>query len=74
MKLNPDITRFGWLIVAFVLAVSGIRHMIGQEIYPRVRGVGVPPALEGWPVFAIGVGELALGLVVLLLAYRWSRR
>lgn len=74
MKLNPDITRLGWLIVAIVLAVSGILHMIGQEIYPHVRGVGAPQALEGWPVFAIGAGKIALGLVVLLLAYRWSWR
>ena len=74
MKLNPDITRLGWIIVAIVLAVSGIQHMISQEIYPRVRGLGQPPSLEGWPVFALGAGELALGVLVLLLAYRWGRQ
>lgn len=74
MKLNPDITRLGWMIVAVVLAVSGIRHMISQEIFPRVRGLGQSPALDGWPVFAIGAGEFALGLLVLMLAWRWSRR
>ncbi|MFO7602248.1 MAG: hypothetical protein R6X06_00365 [Gammaproteobacteria bacterium] len=54
-----------------VLALSGIQDMLQQELYPRLRGLGNPPALEGWPVFLFGAAQLALGIFLL---YRTLRR
>jgi uncharacterized membrane protein len=64
--MNVDLTRLGWLIVGIVLSVSGIRHMIAPEIYGRVRVSGSPPLMEGWPVFLIGLVELAVGITLVV--------
>lgn len=71
MKLNTDITRIGWLIAGIVLAGSGVRHVVVQEMYGRVHTGGEPPLMEGWPVFGMGLAELAAG--VLLLLWSWRR-
>jgi len=72
MHWNPDVTRFGWLIVAVVLGWSGMRHMIDMEIYGRVRLPGTSPLLAGGTVFVIGLVELAIGIFCLYRAIRHS--
>ncbi len=66
MKLDKNITRLGWIIVAVVLAISGIQHVITPEIYGRVRISGEPPLLEGISVIIIGLVELLIGIFLFL--------
>ena len=72
MNWNPDVTRFGWLIVAVILGWSGIRHMTEMEIYGRVRMPGALPEIEEGPVFVIGLIELGIGVFCLYRAIKHS--
>ena len=65
MRWIKDITPLGWLIVGAVLIGSGIRLMLVRAIYGKVRMPGEVPALEGWPVFFAGLGEMVAGLLLI---------
>jgi len=65
-----DITWLAWLIVAAVLVIDGARGVMTQEIYSKVRLPGAAPSLTGRRVALIGLGELVLGIVVGLFAWR----
>ena len=65
MRLNKEITRFGWIIAGVILVVSGVRLAMTRELYGRVRVSGAPPLLVGKPVLAAGLAELALGILLL---------
>ena len=70
MRWNKDVTPFGWLLVGVILTVSGIQHMIRQEIYGKVRMPGKPPLMEGWPVFFSGMAEMAVGVILVYWFFR----
>ena len=74
MGLNKDISRFGWLLAGVILAYSGVRHMITQQLFGKVHMSGSSPSLEGWPVLAIGVLELLVGIIFIVRYLRTSRR
>lgn len=73
MKLNTDVTGVLWLLAGLVLIGSGIRLMLVQELYGRVRIGGEPPMIDGWPVFAMGLAELVIGLLLSRWAWRHLR-
>lgn len=73
MKLNQDITRYGWIAVGIILAISGAQNMMDMKIYGRVRLAGAEPLLEGWPVFVVGLLELAAGIIALVWVYKKTR-
>lgn len=58
------------MIVGAVCIISGIRLMINQEVYGKVRMAGTPPLMEGWPVFFSGLAELLLGIFLLIWFFR----
>jgi len=66
MRWNKDITPACWLLVGAIFIITGIQHMIKQEIFGKVRTAGSPPLLEGWPVFFTGLAELLLGIFLFL--------
>ena len=71
--MKKDITPYGWLLVGALCVISGIRHMIIQEIYGKVRTVGAPPLMEGGPVLVTGLLELLLGLFIAYMVLRKKR-
>jgi hypothetical protein len=66
-----DISRLGWMIVGAILVWSGAHSMWTQEIHGRIVMPGDPPLLQGWPVAAIGLAEVIVGVV---LFYKMWRR
>lgn len=66
MKLDTDITAYGWLVVGVVLVLSGLSDVFTPEIYGRVRIPGQTPMLQGWPVVMLGLGQLAVGLFMVI--------
>jgi hypothetical protein len=70
LKRNPDVTRFGWVVVGVILVASGTELAWTGKLYGRVR-VGGEPALEGALVVVIGLVEIVAGLLVL---WRQARR
>lgn len=59
---NRDITRGLWWVVTFVLVYDGVTHAVTGTAWGRLKGAGMAPVSEGWPVVALGILEAAIGL------------
>lgn len=59
---NKDITPWLWWVVAAVLVYDGATHAVTGTVWGRIRGLGIAPVIEGWPVVALGIVEAAFGL------------
>lgn len=66
-----DITRWLWWGVVFVLLYDGVTHAASGTLWGRLKGAGLTPVAEGWPVVALGVLEAGIGLFA---GYRLLRR
>jgi len=66
VRLDTDISEFGWLIVGVVLVLSGLGDVVTPEIYGRVRMAGQAPLLEGWPVVLLGLAQMAVGALMVI--------
>lgn len=66
MSSHKGITRFGWLIAGLILAYSGIRHMITQQLFGKIHMMDSVPSQEGWPVLALGLLELIAGIFFII--------
>ena len=69
--MNRDAKRFGWGVVAVILVYDGMTHAATGKIWGRLKGDGLPAVAEGWPVIALGLLEVGIGVY---LAYRLLSR